>query len=726
MSQLHPPLLAFGFLNNTLLWGAILAGIPILIHLLSKRRYRRLRWAAQEWLLAALKKSARRIKLEQLLLLALRTLLILFVVIAIARPYSERPALAVLAPRRTHRVVVLDASLSMGVSLGGVSRFERAVELAGAIARMSRRGDGLSIILAQRPARVVIPGPDVQTEAALAELAALRVTHGQADLAGALNLAAQLFASSRNPNRELYILTDLQRSTWTAQEIAPSILAELGPETAVIVVDVGGEVEVPNIAILDLRLDDRLAVTARPASVTARLRNLGSKPFQGYGVTLIVNGRSVARRVVDLDPGATVEVNFEATFTEPGFQRLKVAGDEDVLPLDNSRWLSVPARERVRVLCIDGEPMSEPFASECDYLALALSPTAELDPQLSPFLAEVRPEADLIDLDLSPYDLVVLANVGQLTESEASKLRAYVRAGGNLLVTLGSQVNADNYNEVLFSGDDPLLPVVLGPKVGDPVEKTSVFRLDPLEYRHPIVKPFEGAPAATLLSTMTYAYQKVRVGEEKGHDVNWVLAFDSGDPAVLVGKYGEGDVGLWTTSIDDDWTTWPVWPSYVPVIQELVRYLVATDVGRWNLQVGEVVSIPSVAGLLDLPVTVAAPGRQTVERLWDAARGPFHFDGTQVGGFVEVTVGPPVAQTYVFALNPPVEESDLTRLDSAEINRLLPGMNVRYVRDVDVSVGDDSPQARARTGELHRPFLYAALVILVLESLLACRLGQPR
>ena len=84
-----------------------------MIHLLNRRKYREVPWAAMRFLLAAIRKNRRRLRIEQWLLLAIRTLIILLVVSAMAKPFLESFG-AVIAGRRTHRVIVVDASLSMG------------------------------------------------------------------------------------------------------------------------------------------------------------------------------------------------------------------------------------------------------------------------------------------------------------------------------------------------------------------------------------------------------------------------------------------------------------------------------------------------------------------------------------------------------------------------------------------------------------------------------------
>src|SRR3954452_13648605 len=153
-----PLIWALEFANPGLLAGVAAASIPIVIHLLNRRKFRETRWAAMRFLLAAIRKNQRRVRIEQWLLLALRTLLILLVVAAMAKPFLEAFG-NVIAGRRTHRVLVLDASLSMGYTNGGTSRFDQAKALASQLVKDSRRGDAVSLVMMGEPPRVVIGAP---------------------------------------------------------------------------------------------------------------------------------------------------------------------------------------------------------------------------------------------------------------------------------------------------------------------------------------------------------------------------------------------------------------------------------------------------------------------------------------------------------------------------------------------------------------------------------------
>ena len=189
------PLIAFGFGNLLMLGWLAAAAAPILIHLWNKRKYREVPWAAIEYLLAAIRKNSRRMRLEQWLLLAVRTLLILLVVLAVAQPFWEQVGLNFVAGQRTLKVLVIDGSYSMAYKPTDKSRFERAKQLAEQIVEESSQGDGFMLVLMAAPPSVIVGSPAVEPRDFLEEIENLRLPHGGCRPAG--------YADARGANPQI-------------------------------------------------------------------------------------------------------------------------------------------------------------------------------------------------------------------------------------------------------------------------------------------------------------------------------------------------------------------------------------------------------------------------------------------------------------------------------------------------------------------------------------------
>ncbi|MCH7702762.1 MAG: VWA domain-containing protein, partial [Planctomycetes bacterium] len=192
------------FIHANLFLGAAAATlIPVLIHLISRYRYRRERWAAMGFLLAAMKRSTRRIRLETWLLLLLRILVILMIGMAVARPYVQVGSIIPGGAARVHRVLLIDNSGSMQAEAKGASRVtrqERAVEVALRLLNAFPEQDTVSLITLAHPAEAVIAYEAFDRHQVIERLQRLKATARVTDLVGGLQRCEELLdASSAAP-----------------------------------------------------------------------------------------------------------------------------------------------------------------------------------------------------------------------------------------------------------------------------------------------------------------------------------------------------------------------------------------------------------------------------------------------------------------------------------------------------------------------------------------------
>src|SRR4029450_10706564 len=132
MIELQPLLAFWQFGSAWMLGWAAAALLPILIHLGSRRKFREESWAAMEFLLAAMRKNARRIQIEQLLLLAVRTAILMLLALALAEPQLSLLSAwtGITSGGHSHVVLVIDGSYSMDYRKDDKSRFDAARDLA--------------------------------------------------------------------------------------------------------------------------------------------------------------------------------------------------------------------------------------------------------------------------------------------------------------------------------------------------------------------------------------------------------------------------------------------------------------------------------------------------------------------------------------------------------------------------------------------------------------------
>ncbi len=726
------PLWAFNFSNPLLFQAGIAAAsLPIIIHLLNRRKFREMPWAAMRFLMAAIRKNQRRVKIEQWLLLAVRTLLVILVVTAMAKPFLESlGAMKLLPGQRTHRVIVLDGSLSMAYTTAEKSRFEQAKALAAQLVRDTRGGDALSVVLMADPPRVVIgdASPSANQGEVLKEIEQITLPHGGTDLVASFAAVDRVLEVSTIPRKEVVFLTDLQAASWRkpgSEEGLKRAVAKLEARKAQsIVVDLGkagGE----NRAVVDLALN-RPVVTLGTTDLvaTATVKNFGPGPYQGRA-QLLIDGQLGPDHPIEAKVGEEAKVSFRPAFTSPGDHVLEVKIDDDPLPLDNRRWMAVPVKEALRVLLVDGHYKTEAFESETDYLAQALSPAESAQSAPSPIKVEVIADAALSRRELAPYDAVVLCNVGQFREGEVAALEAYLKQGGGVVIFGGDQVVAENYNRLLFADGKGLLPASIGETLGDAEKKQSAYDFDPLKFAHPIVREFLGADAPVisgLVNTKTYRYHKLALPE--GSTAKVALAFSSGDPAVVEMPRHRGRVIQVATTADAGWTSWPLHYSYVPVMDQIVQQAAAGRLAERNVRVGQPLDqvLPASAseGSADITRPDNVKSRARIKAAGDVSL--FHFEETDISGAYRVRFEAPASGDATFAADPDPAESDPAKLEQAGLAEAVPGWKFTYLQNWKDLTGNAT--SIGRHGELHRPLLYAVLALLIVESILAWKFGH--
>lgn len=713
--------------NASAVGWLVAAAVPLIIHLLSRRRYRESPWAAMDFLLAALRRSARRARIEQLLLLLVRTSVIVLVVFAAAEPIAERVAWFQPTGSHTHRVIVIDGSFSMALAAGDESCFDRARACARRIAEAAAPGDGTSLVLMASPPKAVVGTAALEPGEILAEIDALRLPHATVDLASTLALVRQVFEASRREtahlgDREVYFISDFQRVDWGEGLSASAALAlrrqaeELAKVASIVLVDVGRS-GAANLALSRLECPDRTPMVGRSVELSVTARNHSAESRASVPIELWVDGRRVARQTVDL-PGAETVATFSHRFSSPGDHAVEARLAPDALDIDNHRYLALRVRRGLNVLCIDGRPSGEPYGGAAGYLALALAPR---DADADDIHVDVAAESALVERDLAQYDCLFLASVAQFTAGEARLLESYLRGGGGVVFFLGDGVLADRYNEQLGGqgGGARILPALI-----DRLETEPQYRLDPLGFRHPIVQAFRGRGQSSLLLVPVLKYYRLRIPRQSGAAV--ALATLGGDPLVVEQSVGRGRVVLVATSADLSWTALPLWPSFVPLVHEILFFTVSRGDEHRNVLVGEPIGGSASDSASGAPLVVDTPdGPRDAEVDPQVRPGTWRFAETLFSGFYTARFGSPHERTARYAVNVDPSQSDLARVDEDELRRRIwAGVPFEW-RDVrDEPARTVVPSAPANR-TWHAALLSGVLGLLLAECFLAWRFGHP-
>ena len=559
--------------------GAVLTSIPIIIHLLNRRRFKVVQWAAMVYLLQAMRKNRRRLKFEQWLLLATRCALLVLLGIALARPLGcENNTLASLAGQRNAlHVFVIDNSYSMAYEAdraGAKTHFDQAKLITKAmIDRVLRGGESVVILTASRPAIAVIAKPTYSVDACHAAIDSIEQSYSGTDLATAITRANEIARDeAKQRNKYLYLLTDGTRSGFEGPQAeaikgaARDAALAFGDAEHVHLFNLGRG-DQWNQAVLDLKPEGNLISTKFSADFSAVVRGYGngSDPL----IQWQIDGQDTSGGgLVRLGENAAPVLLSNKPIREGGPHVISatVIGD-DRLKLDNTRSRVVNVASEIKVLIVDGERSSLGLGGSSSFLETALVPGAKTDSPMSP---TVIGDQDLGEKEvLNQYRAVLLTNVGRISENVADQLQTFVDQGGVLMMFMGPKVEGEEYNRALLGEKRHLLPGKLVEKISATNVGKDAFYFDfkPESDLPVYLREFKGGDNFGVSTARVFQYWRLNVTDPTTERVlNYLPAGQSTatpaadgkqatDPAITVHTSGKGRVIFFSTSANADWMT---------------------------------------------------------------------------------------------------------------------------------------------------------------------------
>ena len=717
------------FLSPLLFWGALLASIPIIIHLLNRRKFKRVDWAPMRYLKLTVQRNRRRVQVEQLLLLLLRVAAILVLFFSLARPVVNPTGLEgwLGVGGRSSEVVVVDDSLSMGYGSSEAPAFRQAKEVATSLVASARDQDRVTILGASAPkAPVVHEVEGSRHEDLSGAVASLPLTGVHAAWPSVLEGVDEILRSCTYPTRQVTIITDLRRSGWDAGVASVAARwAEQGVKLRV--VDVGSD-DSANVALQAITPLDRTILAGAESKWEAVIRNDSPKVLVGAKAILRVDDKPTEVKLPEIAPRTVARIPLSVQFPGPGAHDLSLQLPDDGLPGDNLRWAAVPVKDSLLVRLVDGDPSSEPFGSEVDYLAAPMSigvGAAEA------WRVEVAQEADFLNPRLDRPDVLVLANVAAPTPEQAQKLIVMVEAGLGLMIYTGPKLDAGLYNELLFRANDRILPARLKGVVDGNIQGV-------------IVEPVRPSPIEKLLELKPAALERVAVRQimsveepAEGDNKARVLARwndPSRSPAIVERVSGEGRVLLWTTTADRAGTDWPIEPSFVLAVREAVKGTARPTKLSNNVTSGEPLSTvvrtnQQINGARVTPPDGGEPKALTPVPLVEPPNelGPaltISVADTRRSGLYRLSwdEGPLGTQQAAFAANPDPRESDLARITEVDLKAMLKPLAVEVASARGKGIDLFAPKGR----EIWHELAWGLMGLLILESIVATWVGRSR
>ncbi|MCH7226288.1 BatA domain-containing protein [Haloferula sp. A504] len=699
------------FLNPWLLLAGLGIALPILAHLLNRQKVKRTDWAAMQFLNRNVRVRSRQIRLRDLLLLILRCVALLLLVLALSRPAWTGDASWLPGERRAGVVIAIDSSFSMGEAGAGTSRFDEALKRVEVIRGEMHPGDPVTLVMLGDQHRVILRNMAYDEERFEQALQELDAGPGALELGSAPKFLADLVTDMEAPQKEVYLITDGQATDWKQPSAQlRKALADLGTQAQVFVVPVPGEAA--NLAVTGLELVQGVLRKGTTARYQATVRNCGPAAASNIEVQCRVDGVEIDRKNIPLIAvGASETVSLFVPFHNPGATGITAEITGDGLAADNVRRTVAVVRDRVSVLCVDGSTGDAGRVVTAALLARADGVQGE------DYVVRAVPWLSLPAENLEEVDVIIFADVPEITEEQAAQLERFVRKGSGLVWFGGDNVKPAAWNKLAASGANPLLPGEIGSRVDTSDALGAGKPLDPEMPDHTVCLPLLSLPED--LFSETRILRQFEVSPRASAFPILQLA-GSGLPVLLEQSLGRGQVFMFTTTADTAWNNMALTPVFPMVMQQIVTYLSGREFERPRI-VGDSLTLTYVEqpdasdAVFDTPsgetitVPVREVGGQFVALLEEAPEAGYYTARVSVQA-----AGLPIA------VNVDPRESEVACLPEAELRANLEGLGL------DVVTGDAELAAAigtTRTGRsAWRVFMMAGLAFLVIEALFANRL----
>ena len=681
------------FLNPSFLWGLPVVSIPILIHLLSRRRPITSQFSTVRFIQLASTTIVRRFKLKQLILLILRSLILLLLTLLFARPVVRRmPLFAQVEGVSRSSVTLIDNSYSMGYVEEGESRFALAKKVARRILKMAKRSDRTALFLISDEVKPLVPYLTDDRQVPLEKLEGASLSSRPTNLLPGISQAYKILHESRSPNREIILITDLGINGW--QGFDEKLITDFDPEVKFIIIDLNKGL-LPNVAVS--KVDCRQMTLGETSQISAKISNYSKENISRLFVSVFLEtqarfkfdretGEKVGQGFVDLKGEREVDKEFFYNFPQQGTYLGKVEIQEDSLPSDDRFYFKMEALEKIKVLLIDGHPGISSFSSETFYLRLSLSPTTSgVSLAQSPLAVRVVTPDEFPQEKLDDFSVIFLANVGKVTSSLRERLTSFVKEGGGVVFSLGDNVNGQEYN--LSFGN--LLPARLVGVKGKSKREGEFAAIDFQDFTHPILEVFAEGKEGDITRASFYRHFATQVKPS----AKVVLALEGGPPLLIEGELpypGAGKVLLFTSTLDRDWNNLPTKPVFLPLIQQMVRYLALSTLREEPSQtflVGEEIRYELSPGELPQSVEISDPrGRKfSVVPVQKRDFSGIEFGPVEIPGIYQLSyiAGGKWNRKYLpVNLNIESNESNLTKMETKEIRKLFPGTPIKIIDDL--------------------------------------------
>ena len=684
------------FLNPAILFGLLAASIPVIIHLFNLRKLKKIEFSTLTFLKELQKNKIRKIKLKQWLLLALRVLIILFAVMAFARPALQSMQIGgTTSAAKTTAIFVLDDTFSMSVVDQKGSYFNQAKEIVKQVLSQLEEGDEVGLILVSNTKA------ESKLTSNLSEFIKnvdqLDLSFASADLNSSITKASQIISESKNFNKEIYVLSDFQKNKITKENLNNDLSELLNEGIRLYSFDLSDK-DVFNLSVDELKINNQIFEKDKPVSFSVTISNNSKQDVSNAVVSLFINDDRAAQKSFDVSAGQSTIIEIEATPKTTGFIDVVAEIETDEIEYDNKRFASLFIPDKISV------GLFSENSNDLTFVDLALQTAGE-----GKYEIEQKNVNQFTSQQLNKYQTIIVSTNTLISGIE--QLKSYLQNGGGVILFPSSNQDAVKLNQ-LYS---QLGLGISSSFVGKESTNDLKIKFDKTDFNHPVFQNiFQNDDKKKYESPEINAYYKL------SSSGNQIITLVDGSPFLSEHRVEKGKIFVFNSSPVLSWSDFPIKSIFAPLMNKSVAYLSSKERDENIFLAGDEVNI-NLKNTNVSQIKILKPDKSDeFINLSENLRNDYlAYSNTNTAGSYKIYSGD--NQIENISINTDPTESITEYADESEFENYLDQIKFagKYVSiDKESNITEKIIQARFGS-ELWRYFLLIAIILALIEMTIA-------
>jgi hypothetical protein len=679
------------FLSPALFLALIpLAVLPLVIHLLNKGFPRHFNFPSIELIRATMARRSKPHRWRHWILLLLRTLFLLLLLLAFLRPVLKRFGSNPADVSGRQILIVLDHSVSMEDKGDGPTSRERAVHEADKLLDSLGADDTVNILLLEPELTTCFMSFSKDSAEAKRFLSRLKPGFGRADINVANAVAARLIGQTA-ARPEVYYISDFARRKW-----ANADFKALPPAAKLFFVD-AGPARRDNRAILDARPAQTQMLAGDTVMLSVSVGNYSGEAFNGR-ITATLDKKFSFDQEISIAPWSEEKISMPVSVGAPGLHLCEVRLPPDALEYDNHFYLTLAVLEKEEVLIVTDAP--EDRRNGAYFLKTALNPFAN---DAGSLLPRIIPSSEISPARLAGVQKMFFTQVNRLAPEVCDAAMKFLFRGGGLVYFLDGPADTENLAALEKITGANSLPMRLSRRNVATNITAGAQQIVRGDFKSPYLKLFQGNARQDLALLEFYDYYQAGATGAGGV----LLEYGDGSPAMAALHHGLGTLLLLNFSAGEfssNLARQRIFPAWM---QDLVKALSTSEAPPSFHIFGETLQTEIWRNEMRDDLLSPSGAAVNTKRELDGERCGLTFTPAELGFY---TLGSP-RLAYAFAVNAATDQSDLRPIDKS----ILP-TEFAENHEAHLVSGGDNYDELARGRPIFQRFIFAALVVLLLES----------